>query len=69
MQEAVEDTVDGVPARRYQLRVDLVRVAEAVTDEARKKSLRASLQAGIRTLDTLIWLDEHDRVLRGPCGK
>ncbi len=62
---AADDTdVNGVPAVRYTLRVDLAKAAAGQTDPQRRAALERQLRDGITGIPFTLWVDERDRPLR-----
>lgn len=58
--EAVEEPLDGVPAMRYTLSIDVAKAAAA----SNEPGLRQALAAGITSIEAQMWLDAADRVQR-----
>ncbi|MFP5070807.1 hypothetical protein ACLFMI_14205 [Pseudonocardia nantongensis] len=63
--DAVDERVDGVPAVRYTLVVDLARAITAEADPARRAALQAQQQAGTTRLSSEIWLDAERHPVQG----
>lgn len=61
---ATDDTVDGTPAVRYQLRVDVAKAAAAAQDPEVRKALQGLAEAGSTGYDAAVWLDQQDRTLK-----
>lgn len=62
--DAVGVTVDGTPAVRYQIVVDLNRAVELATDPQARSELQAQLDAGLTRISSTLWVDAQDRPLR-----
>ncbi|GAA4675426.1 hypothetical protein GCM10023215_04160 [Pseudonocardia yuanmonensis] len=62
--DAADDTVDGVPAVRYLVVVDLVRAAELEQDPAAREALQAQAAGGVTRISSTLWVDEANRPLR-----
>ncbi|MCE3550228.1 hypothetical protein LWC33_02000 [Pseudonocardia sp. RS11V-5] len=62
--DAADDTVEGVPAVRYLVVVDLVRAAELEQDPAVRDALRAQAGAGVTRISSTLWVDAANRPLR-----
>jgi hypothetical protein len=62
--EAVDDPLDGTPAVRYRIRMDLAKAAQQQSDPTVREQLTEGLQSGITTVDVLTWVDAQDRTLR-----
>jgi hypothetical protein len=62
--DAADDEVDGVPAVRYLVVVDLVRAAELEQDPAVREALRAQAQGGVTRISSTLWVDGANRPLR-----
>jgi hypothetical protein len=62
--QSVEETLDGVRAVRYQIRVDVAKAASQERDPALKQELQQSASSGMSTVDSSLWLDDRNRPLR-----
>ncbi|HWH32386.1 MAG TPA: hypothetical protein VNU01_06905 [Egibacteraceae bacterium] len=63
-EQAGEDDVDGEPAIRYELTVDLEESAEDAPEDTERGLRRTLRETGVRTLDVTVWVDEDGRVAR-----
>ncbi|MFC5949596.1 hypothetical protein ACFQH9_15080 [Pseudonocardia lutea] len=62
--DAADDTVDGVPAVRYLVVVDLVRAAELEQDAATREALQEQAASGTTRISSTLWVDAANRPLR-----
>lgn len=62
--DATDEAVDGVPAVRYTIVVDLTRAAAAETDPAMRAQLDAQVRGGLTRISTQVWVDAASRPVR-----
>jgi hypothetical protein len=62
--DAVDDVVDGAPAVRYTIVVDLARAAMLEGDEKRRAQLEHQVRSGLSRVTSRLWLDAAGRPLR-----
>jgi hypothetical protein len=62
--ESTEEPLDAVRTVRYRVRVDVARAAAREPNPAARMALQETVQAGISTVESTIWLDERNRPLR-----
>ena len=62
--QSAEDPLDGVPAVRYQIRVDIAKAAALEGDPTLKLELEQTVQRGMAIVDSSLWLDARNRPLR-----
>jgi hypothetical protein len=62
--DATDDVIDGDPAVRYTIAVDLVRAAATQTDPAVRDRLEQQVRGGLTRLTSTLWLDPLDRPVR-----
>jgi hypothetical protein len=62
--ETAQEQLEGSPAVRYRLKVDLVKAAANQTDPAVKQNLQQSVQSGLTSLEYALWLDAQNRLVR-----
>lgn len=62
--QSAEETLDGVRTVRYQIRVDVAKAAAQERNAALKQELQQSVSSGMSTVDSSLWLDDHNRPLR-----
>jgi hypothetical protein len=62
--DSAEEQLEGAPAVRYRLKVDMVKAVERQSDPAIKQNLQQSVQSGLTTLDYTLWLDGQNRLVR-----
>lgn len=57
--EVGRDTVDGVTTTEHRAMVDLRQVESMTTDPGLREQYQAMLDAGVRTLEVRVWLDDE----------
>jgi hypothetical protein len=62
--DAADDLVDGAPAVRYTLVVDLARAAMLETDQKRRAQLQNQVRSGLNRVTSRLWLDAAGRPVR-----
>jgi hypothetical protein len=62
--EAVDEDLDGTPAVRYTIHVDVTRAVALQRDSRRKRTLQAYLDQGETSTDIGLWVDASSRPLR-----
>lgn len=62
--DSAEEQLEGSPAVRYRLRVDMAKAAANQSDVAIKQNLQQSVQSGLTALEYTLWLDGQNRLLR-----
>ncbi|WP_156935235.1 hypothetical protein [Pseudonocardia spinosispora] len=62
--DTADEALGGTPTARYTIRMDLAKAAQLRTDPAAKRQLTAALAQGVKTVDSTLWLDSQDRILR-----
>ncbi|HTK60887.1 MAG TPA: hypothetical protein VL595_00875 [Pseudonocardia sp.] len=62
--DSAEEQLEGSPAVRYRLRVDMAKAAANQSDAAIKQNLQQSVQSGLTALEYTLWLDGQNRLLR-----
>jgi hypothetical protein len=62
--ESTDDTLDGVPAVRYKITLDLARATQQQDNPAVMKALADLVASGGASDDTTLWLDARNRPLR-----
>jgi len=62
--DAADDLVDGAPAVRYTIVVDLARAAMLESDEKRRAQLEHQVRSGLNRVTSRLWLDAAGRPVR-----
>jgi hypothetical protein len=62
--DATDDVVDGDPAVRYTIVLDLARAAAAETDPAARQRLEEQVRGGLTRVTSTLWVDPQDRPIR-----
>ncbi len=62
--DAADDVVDGAPAVRYTLVIDLARAAALERDRGLRTALDQQVRSGLTRVTTTLWLDGDDRPVR-----
>jgi len=62
--QSTDDTLDGVPAVRYNITLDLTRATQQQNNPAVMQALANLVQTGGASDDTTLWLDARNRPLR-----
>jgi hypothetical protein len=62
--DAADDVVDGVPAVRYKIVVDLTRAASEQQDHIVRAQLEAQVKGGLTRISALLWVDAEHRPVR-----
>jgi hypothetical protein len=62
--DAVDDAVEGVPAVRYLVVIDLARAVEQEPDPGAREALRGQLERGLTRISSTLWIDAANRPLR-----
>lgn len=62
--DTADEALGGTPTARYTIRMDLVKAAQLRTDPAAKRQLTSAIAQGVNTVDSTLWLDSQDRILR-----
>jgi hypothetical protein len=62
--DAADDLVDGAPAVRYTIVVDLARAAMLERDEKRRAQLEHQVRSGLNRVTSRLWLDAAGRPVR-----
>jgi len=62
--DAVDDVVDGHPAIRYEIVVDLTRAASEQQDHIVRAQLEAQVKGGLTRISSILWVDVDHRPLR-----
>ncbi|MGI5127168.1 hypothetical protein ACQEVB_10190 [Pseudonocardia sp. CA-107938] len=58
MKGKAEEPVDGAPATRYDIAVDMSKAAAAATTPAEKEQIEQLQQSGVQNVDMQLWLDQ-----------
>lgn len=61
---ATDDVIDGDPAVRYTIVVDLAKAAAEQPDPARRAQLEQQVKAGFTRVTSTLWVDAADRPVR-----
>ena len=61
---ATPDTIDGDPAVRYAIVVDLAKAAAQQTDPVLKAQLEQQVRGGLSTVTSTLWVDGQNRPVR-----
>ncbi|WP_445188221.1 hypothetical protein ACTXG6_13975 [Pseudonocardia sp. Cha107L01] len=61
---SAEDPLDGAPAVRYLIRVDVAKAAAQAQDPTVAQSLRQTVQNGVSAVESSLWLDARNHPLR-----
>lgn len=64
LDSAAPETLDGEPTVRYELTVDVVKAANLIVIDVQKAVLQRSVQAGVKTMDITLWLNQQDLPVR-----
>lgn len=62
--DSAEEQLEGSPAVRYRLRVDMAKAVGYQTDPATKQNLQQSVQSGLTSLEYTLWVDGQNRLVR-----
>lgn len=62
--DSTEEQLEGSPAVRYRLKLDMAKAVAAQPDPALKQSLQQSVQSGLTALEYTLWLDGQNRLVR-----
>jgi hypothetical protein len=62
--QSAEETLDGVRAVRYLIRVDVAKAAAQERDPVLKQELQQTASSGMSVVDSSLWLDARNRPLR-----
>lgn len=62
--DTADDSLGGTPTARYTVRMDLAKASQLRTDPAARRQLTAAIAQGVKTVDSSLWLDSQDRILR-----
>ncbi|MCW0214615.1 MAG: hypothetical protein OJJ54_14745 [Pseudonocardia sp.] len=62
--DASDDNVDGIPAVRYTIVVDLNRAAELERDPAVRAQLQQQVAGGLTRISSTLWIDEEHHPVR-----
>lgn len=62
--DAADDVVDGGPAVRYEIVVDLTRAAALQQDRLVRAQLQAQVEGGLTRISALLWVDAQHRPVR-----
>jgi hypothetical protein len=62
--DTADDVIDGDPAVRYTIVVDLARAAALESDPGRKAQLEQQVRGGLTRVTSMLWLDAESRPVR-----
>jgi hypothetical protein len=62
--DSTEEQLEGSPAVRYRLKVDMAKAVERQPDPAIKQNLQQSVQSGLTALEYTLWMDGQNRLVR-----